>query len=58
MGWKNLKTIFHYKNIFTLRYLKVLKDIFKFSKLCEKNTSLYNVSLKKFLKNIIFKRIY
>ncbi len=46
---KNLKTIFNLKNIFTIRYLKVLADIFKFSKLCEKETSLYNVSLKKFL---------
>ena len=53
---KNLKTIFHYKNIFTIRYLKVLKDIFKFSKLCEKNTSLYNVSLKKFLKKYNFSK--
>ena len=46
---KNLKTIFNLKNILTIRYLKVLADIFKFSKLSEKETSLYNVSLKKFL---------
>jgi len=53
---KNLKTIFHYKNIFTIRYLKVLIDIFKFSKLCEKNTSLYNISLKNFLKKYNFSK--
>ena len=53
---KNLKTIFDYKNIFTIRYLKVLKDIFKFSKLCEKNTSFYNISLKKFLKKYNFSK--
>ena len=53
---KNLKTIFDYKNIFTFRYLKVLKDIFKFSKLCEKNVSLYNIDLKKFLKNYDFSK--
>ena len=53
---KNLKTIFDYKNIFTMRYLKVLKDIFKFSKLCEKDVSLYNNSLKKFLKEYKFSK--
>ena len=53
---KNLKTIFHYKNIFTMRYLKVLKDIFKFSKLCEKDVSLYDNSLKKFLKKYKFSK--
>merc|ERR1711991_1054758 len=53
---KNLKTIFDIKNIFTIRYLKVLKDIFKFSKLCEMDTSLYNISLKKFLKKYNFSK--
>ena len=51
---KNLKTIFDYKNLFTIRYLKVLKDIFKFSKLCEKDISFYNISLKEFLKKYNF----
>ena len=51
---KNLKTIFDYKNLFTIRYLKVLKDIFKFSRLCEKDVSFYNISLKKFLKKYNF----
>ena len=53
---KNLKTIFDIKNIFTIRYLKVLKDIFKFSKLCEKDSSFYNISLKKFLKTYNFSK--
>ena len=53
---KNLKTIFDYKNIFTFRYLKVLKDIFKFSRLCEKDVSLYDMNLKKFLKKYDFSK--
>tara|TARA_B100000963_G_scaffold33347_1_gene24741 strand:- start:1534 stop:2748 length:1215 start_codon:yes stop_codon:yes gene_type:complete len=53
---KSFKTIFNLKNIFTIRYLKVLKDILKFSKLCEKKTSLYNISLKKFLKKNNFSK--
>ena len=53
---KNLKTIFDYKNIFTFRYLKVLKDIFKFSRLCEKDVSLYDMDLKKFLKKNDFSK--
>ena len=53
---KNLKTIFDYKNIFTFRYLKVLKDIFKFSRLCEKDVSLYDMNLKKFLKKYNFSK--
>ena len=53
---KNFKTIFNLKNIFTLRYLRILKDIFKFSKISEKKTSLYDISLKKFLKKYNFSK--
>ena len=53
---KNLKTIFNLKNIFTIRYLKVLTDIFKFSRLSEKESSLYNVSLEKFLTKYKFSK--
>ena len=56
MGWEKFENNFDYKNIFTFRYLKVLKDIFKFSKLCEKDVSLYNIDLKKFLKNYDFSK--
>jgi predicted NAD/FAD-binding protein len=46
---KNLRTIFDIKNIFTIRYFKILRDIIKFSKLCENSTLIHDYSLKKFL---------
>jgi len=53
---KNLRTIFDIKNIFTIRYFKILKDIIKFSKLCENSTLIHNYSLKKFLKKNNFSK--
>ncbi len=53
---KNFKTIFNFKNIFTLRYLRILRDIFKFSKICEKESTLYDISLNKFLKKYKFSK--
>ena len=46
---KNLRTIFDIKNIFTIRYFKILRDIIRFSKLCENSTLIHDYSLKKFL---------
>ena len=53
---KNLRTIFDIKNIFTIRYFKILKDIIKFSKLCENSSLIHNYSLKKFLKKNNFSK--
>ena len=46
---KNLRTIFDLKNLFTLRYLKILKDIIRFSQICELDIQ-YNNKLNDFLK--------
>ena len=46
---KNLRTIFDIKNIFTIRYFKILRDIIRFSKLCENSSLIHDYSLKKFL---------
>ena len=46
---KNLRTIFDIKNIFTIRYFKILRDIIRFSKLCENSALSHDYSLKKFL---------
>ncbi|MAK12224.1 MAG: amine oxidase [Candidatus Pelagibacter sp.] len=53
---KNLKTIFAIKNLFTKRYWKILKDIVKFSKLCDKDTAHLDYSLKNFLKKNNFSK--
>ena len=46
---KNLRTIFDIKNIFTIRYFKILRDIIRFSKLCENSALIHDYSLKEFL---------
>tara|TARA_B100000963_G_C22631865_1_gene675347 strand:+ start:1422 stop:2636 length:1215 start_codon:yes stop_codon:yes gene_type:complete len=53
---KNLKTIFDIKNLLSKRYWIILKDILKFSKLCEKDTEYHNSSLKIFLKKNNFSK--
>ena len=47
---KNIKTILNIKNIFSLKYLKVLKDIIRFSKICNDNLADEEISLNSFLK--------
>lgn len=47
---KNLKTIFSIKNIFTIRYFKILRDIILFSKLCENYNYKKKISLKSFIR--------
>src|SRR6056300_873427 len=47
---KNLSTIFDLNNLFSIRYLKILKDIIKFSNLCENKKISKNLKLKDFIK--------
>ena len=47
---KNLSTIFDLNNLFSIKYLKILKDIIKFSKLCENKKISKNLKLKDFIK--------
>ena len=53
---KNIRTIFDIKNIFSFRYLKVLKDIVKFSKICDHRIKNEDISLKTFLKKNNFSK--
>lgn len=53
---KNIKTILDIKNIFSLKYLKVLKDIIRFSKICEAKLADEEISLNSFLKNNKFSK--
>ena len=53
---KNIRTIFDIKNIFSFRYLKVLKDIIRFAKICDHRTNDEDISLKTFLKKNNFSK--
>ena len=53
---KNIKTILDIKNIFSLKYLKVLKDIIRFSKICETKLADEEILLNNFLKKINFQK--
>lgn len=46
---KNFKTIFDFKNLFTLRYFKILKDIIRFAKITENKNVNVDLKLEKFL---------
>ena len=47
---KHIKTILSVKNIFSLKYLKVLKDIIRFSKICNDNLVDEEILINSFLK--------
>ena len=53
---KNIRTIFDIKNIFSFRYLKVLKDIIRFAKICDHRIKDEDISLKTFLKKNSFSK--
>ena len=53
---KNIKTIFDLKNIFSFRYLRILKDIIKFSSICDKNLIYEKIKIVDFLKKNNFSK--
>jgi len=53
---KNIKTIFDLKNILSFRYLRILKDIIKFSSICDKNLIYEKIKIVDFLKKNNFSK--
>ncbi len=53
---KDFKTIFDLKNLFSFRYIKILIDIIRFSKICENNQIKKDMKLKNFLKKNKFSK--
>lgn len=53
---RSLKTIFSLKNILSLKYLKLLYDIIRFSQICEIELNDQSLSVQKFLKTHKFSR--
>ena len=53
---KDFKTIFDLKNLFSFRYIRILIDIIRFTKICENNQIKKDMKLKNFLKKNKFSK--